>query len=169
MRFRRRWANVEGARHPPRTRSDTPWMTYGRPARTKFMFGTKAAQRGVYLAPRGKCRPLGHGQLAQTSFHTRTKTVHGRCGRRMTAGADKFFAFGTKTAQWGVCSAPRSKCRLSAYERLVRTGFASGAKASRRFIRPAFAGRRIAPVSPVTRIQSPIKEKTQKNTFLQND
>ena len=98
-------------------------MTYGRPARTKFMFGMKTAQRGVYSAPRGKCRPLGHEQSAQTSFHTRTKTVHGRCGRRMTAGADKFFAFGTKTAQWGVYSAPRSKYRLSAYERLVRTGF----------------------------------------------
>ena len=58
--------------------------------RVKFMFGMKTAQRGVYSAPRGKCRPLGHGQSAQTSFHTRTKTVHGRCGRRMTAGADKF-------------------------------------------------------------------------------
>ena len=59
------------------------------------------------------------------------------------------FAFGTKTAQRGVYSAPRGKCRLSAYERLVRTGFASGAKATRRFIRPAFTGSRCASVIAV--------------------
>ena len=32
----------------------------------------------------------------------------------------------------------------------------------------SFTDRRIVPVSPVTRIQSPIKGKAQKNTFLQN-
>ena len=68
MRFRQRWANVEGARHPPRTRSDTPWMTYGRPARTKFMFGMKTAQRGVYSAPRSKCRLSAYERLVRTGF-----------------------------------------------------------------------------------------------------
>ena len=38
-----------------------------------FMFGTKAVQRGVYSAPRGKCEPMGswiaHKRPTRTSFH----------------------------------------------------------------------------------------------------
>ncbi len=45
-------------------------------------------------------------------------------GRGIRRGHDRAkFMFGMKTAQRGVYSAPRGKCRLSAYERLVRTGF----------------------------------------------
>ena len=61
----------------------------------------------------------------------------GKCGRGAASAADTIgypvddlraagaakFMFGMKTAQRGVYSAPRGKCRLSAYERLARTGF----------------------------------------------
>ena len=49
----------------------------------------------------------------------------GKCGRGAASAADTIakFMFGMKTAQRDVYLAPRGKCRLSAYERLVRTGF----------------------------------------------
>ena len=138
MRFRRRGANVEGARHPPRTRSDA-----------KFMFRTKTAQWGVYSAPRSKCRPLGHGQSAQTSFHTRTKTVHGRCERRMTAGADKFSRSERKPLSGAFIRLLGANAAYRPTNGWCERVSTFGAKATRRFVRPASTGSRRASVMAV--------------------
>ena len=132
----------------------------------KFMFGTKTAQRGVYSAPRGKCRPLGHGQSAQTSFHTRIKTVHGRCGRRMTAGADKFLCSERKPTRVAFIRLLGANAAYQPMNGWCERVSASGAKATRRFIRPAFTGSRRASVMAVVftcnTYSVPYKEKSRK-------
>ena len=54
------------------------------------MFGTKAAQRGVYSVPRGKCRPSGHNGRHRQVFAFGMKTVHGRRRWQMAAVSTSF-------------------------------------------------------------------------------
>ena len=64
-------------------------LTGGRRGQS-FVSGMKAAQRGVYSVPRGKCRPSGHERSAQASFCVRDETVHGRRRRQMAAVSTSF-------------------------------------------------------------------------------
>ena len=112
------------------------------------MSGTTATQRGICPAHRRRCRLW------------RSWTANG--GRR-----GKFSAFGTKTAQRGVYSTLRGKCGS-----MVRTSSCVQDDRRPEGRSSVFAGSVarsfVTPVSPVTRIQSPIKENLEKNAFLQN-
>ena len=115
-----------------------PWTANGGRHGQVSAFGTKAAQRGVYSAPRGECGLLGRGRSARTSFHVRDESRSE--GRLFDAQGQmrltRPWAVGHGRAFMSVAKAVRSS----------RTG-----------------GARL--YSLVTRIQSPIKGKAQKTPF----
>ena len=98
---------------------------------------------------------------------TGADAAYGGRGRRTAVGAEKFSAFEMKTAQRGVYSTLRGKCGS-----MVRTSSCVQDDRRPEGRSSVFAGSVarsfVTPVSPVTRIQSPIKENLEKNAFLQN-
>ena len=145
-----------------------PWMANGGRRGQVFAFGMKAVQRGVYSVHRGECRPSGCGRSARTRPMLGTKPSTGGVGgewrptwtssriwdesrpeRRLFSSQGQTPAIGLETTyerQARTSSRVRDEShpegRLSGFSR------AKGMRPSWRLY------------SPVTRIQSPIKEKT---------
>ena len=102
--------------------------------------------------PMGGIYPCGPNKRPSKRFSSRTRKLV-RAGRHSPSTE----AVG-RLRSWRPC--PRRTPRLFRIRLFpTETHFFRNGK---------FTDRRGAPVSPVTRIQSPIKEKTQKNAFLQN-
>ena len=79
-----------GAVRPP------PWTANGGRHGQVSMFETKNAQRGVYSAHRGKCRPSGCGRSARMNFHSRDKPFTGGVDSLWRPWTGKFPCSGRK-------------------------------------------------------------------------
>ena len=162
-----------GAVRPP------PWTANGGRRGQAFRVRDENRLEGRLFGPQGRMPPIGLWAVGANEPHARDKTVHGRRRRRMAVNADKFPCSGRKPSRGAFIRSTG----VDAAHRAVAVGTdefpRSGRKPPDPHIRPdaiGFDGQwwrapppwRMTPVSLVTRIQSPIKEKTQKNAFLQN-
>ena len=152
------------SRNRPTASMDGEW----RPARTSSAFGTKAVQRGVHSVHRGKCRPSGCGRSARTSPMLGTKPSTGGVGGEWRLTWTSSRIWDESRSDGRLFSSQRQMPAIglkTTYERQARTSFRvrDENRPERRLsgfsraegMRPSW---RV--YSPVTRIQSPIKEKT---------
>ena len=153
-----------------------PWMANGGRRGQVSASGTKAVQRGVHSVHRGECRPSGCGRSARTSPMLGTKPSTGGVGGEWRPTWTSFPHLGRKPSRGAFIQLTGANAGHRVGNDLREAGTdkfpRSGRKPSREALVRFFAGGGHAPVmtpvSPVTRIQSLIKGKAQKNAFLQN-
>ena len=160
------------SRNRPTASMDGEW----RPARTSFRVRDESRPEGRSFGPQGRMPVIGLWAVGTNEPHARDKTIHGRRRRRMAADMDKFPHLGRKPSRRAFIQLTGANAGHRVGNNLREAGTdkfpRSGRKPSREALVRFFAGGGHAPVmtpvSPVTRIQSPIKENPQKNAFLQN-
>ena len=160
------------SRNRPTASMDGEW----RPARTSSRVRDESRPEGRSFGPQGRMPPIGLWAVGTNEPHARDKTIHGRRRRRMAADMDKFPHLGRKPSRGAFIQLTGANAGHRVGNNLREAGTdkfpRSGRKPSREALVRFFAGGGHAPVmtpvSPVTRIQPPIKENPQKNAFLQN-
>ena len=179
-----RWTNAKGARRPaagmiamvePGTvQPSCGWRMAA--DMDKFCVRDESRPEGRLFGPQGRMPAIGLWAVGTNEPHARDKTVHGRRRRRMAADMDKFPHWGRKPSREALIQLTGANAghrvgndlRKAGTDKLPRSGRKSFREVLVRFFAGGGHASVMAPVSPVTRIQSPIKGKAQKNAFLQN-